>query len=82
MSSVLAGLEERLEGQAEVVYAKGCDLVDYNWPLSEIIPVEPRPEDIAMMDEAVKLVESSDVAVVVLGGGQRTCGENKSRTSL
>lgn len=24
----------------------------------------------------------SDVAVVVLGGGQRTCGENKSRTSL
>ena len=82
VTSVLAGLEERLEGQAEVVYAKGCDLVDYNWPLSEIIPVEPRPEDIAMMDEAVKLVESSDVAVVVLGGGQRTCGENKSRTSL
>ena len=80
--SVLAGLKDRLDGHAEVVYAKGCDLVDYTWPLSEIIPAEPRQEDLAMMDEAVKLVEDSDLAVVVLGGGQRTCGENKSRTSL
>ena len=26
--------------------------------------------------------QEADVAVVVLGGGQRTCGENKSRSSL
>ena len=82
VTSVLAGLKDRLDGHADVVYAKGCDLVDYTWPLSEIIPAEPRQEDLAMMDEAVKLVEDSDLAVVVLGGGQRTCGENKSRTSL
>lgn len=82
VTSVLAGLKDRLEGKAEVVYAKGCDLVDYTWPLSEIIPADPRPEDLEMMEEAVEQVENSDVAIVVLGGGQRTCGENKSRTSL
>lgn len=82
VTSVLAGLEARLEGKADVVYAKGCDLVDYTWPLSEIMPVEMRPEDKAMIDEAVSAAEQSDVAIVVVGGGQRTCGENKSRTSL
>ncbi|MBO8448485.1 MAG: glycoside hydrolase family 3 C-terminal domain-containing protein [Bacteroidetes bacterium] len=82
VTSVLEGLRSRLDGLAEVVYAKGCDLVDYTWPLSEIIPAAQRPEDKAMIAEAVAAAESSDVAVVVLGGGQRTCGENKSRTSL
>ncbi len=82
VTSVLEGLRTRLEGQAEVVYAKGCDLVDYTWPLSEIMPVEMRPEDKSMMDEAVAAASGSDVAIVVVGGGQRTCGENKSRTSL
>ena len=80
--SVLSGLKSRLDGLADVVYAKGCDLVDYTWPLSEILPAEQRPEDKAMISEAVAAAESSDVAVLVLGGGQRTCGENKSRTSL
>ena len=31
---------------------------------------------------AVDNARKSDVAVVVLGGNNRTCGENKSRTSL
>ena len=82
VTSVLDGLRTRLEGKAEVIYAKGCDLVDYAWPLSEIMPVDMRPEDRDMIDEAVAAARESDVAIVVLGGGQRTCGENKSRTSL
>lgn len=80
--SVLAGLQARLEGIAEVGYAKGCELVDSQWPLSEIMPVEMNEEEKAMMNEAVTLAEESDAVVVVVGGGIRTCGENKSRTSL
>ena len=38
---------------AEVVYAKGCDLVDSRWPISEILPEEPNAEEQAMIDEAV-----------------------------
>lgn len=82
VTSVLEGIRTRLDGIAEVSYAKGCDLVDYSWPLSEIMPVEMREEDRRMIDEAVRAAAESDVAIVVLGGGQRTCGENKSRTSL
>ncbi|MDE5732582.1 MAG: glycoside hydrolase family 3 C-terminal domain-containing protein [Bacteroidales bacterium] len=80
--SVLDGLRTRLEGVAEVGYAKGCELVDGTWPLSEIMPVAMNADEERMMAEAVELVEASDVAVVVVGGGVRTCGENKSRTSL
>ena len=34
------------------------------------------------MDDAVKLASESDVIIAVVGGGQRTCGENKSRSSI
>ena len=34
------------------------------------------------IEKAVSQTKQADVAVVVLGGGQRTCGENKSRSSL
>ena len=80
--SVLQGLRKALDGKAEVVYAKGCELVDAAWPDSELIPTDPTPEEAAQIAEAAKLAANSDVAVVVLGGGTRTCGENKSRSSL
>ncbi len=80
--SVLEGLRTALEGKAEVVYAKGCDLVDKTWPDSEILPTDPDAEELAGIAEAVQAAESSDVAILVLGGGPRTGGENKSRTSL
>jgi len=80
--SVLEGLRKALDGKAEVVYAKGCDLVDATWPESELIPVDPTPEEAAEIAKAASLAAESDVAVIVLGGGMRTCGENKSRSSL
>ena len=80
--SVFKGLQTALAGKAEVVYSKGCELVDANWPDSEIMPFDMTPEARTMMDEAVKVASQSDVVVAVVGGGQRTCGENKSRTSI
>lgn len=80
--SVLAGLRKILDGKAEVMYAKGCDLVDSNWPDSELFGAEMLPRDREMMDEAVGIAAKADVVVAVMGGGQRTCGENKSRSSL
>ena len=80
--TVYEGLKTALEGKAEVLYAKGCDYVDSQWPDSEIYGFEPTADELASIAEAVKLAESSDVAVAVLGGCIRTCGENRSRTSL
>ena len=80
--SVLRGLQDILPSGVKVDYAKGCDLVDAAWPESEILPVEPTKEECRAIAEAVRTARRSDAVVLVLGGGMRTCGENKSRTSL
>lgn len=82
VTTVLEGIKEKVAGKAEVLYTKGCDLVDANWPESEIIDYPLTSDEKKGIDIAVENALKSDVAVVVLGGGQRTCGENKSRTSL
>ena len=82
VTTVLEGIKDKVSGKAEVLYTKGCDLVDANWPESEIIDYPLTADEKKDIDKAVENALKSDVAVVVLGGGQRTCGENKSRTSL
>lgn len=82
VTTVLEGIQAKVEGRAEVVYTKGCELVDAHWPESELIDYPLTADEQAEIDRAVKNARQSDVAVVVLGGGQRTCGENKSRSSL
>ena len=82
VTTVLEGIRKKAQGKAEVLYTKGCDLVDAHWPESEIIEYPLTPDEQAEIDRAATNARQADVAVVVLGGGQRTCGENKSRTSL
>lgn len=82
VTTVLEGIQEKTKSKAEVLYTKGCDLVDAHWPESEIIDYPLTDDEQAEIDKAVENARQADVAVVVLGGGQLTCGENKSRTSL
>ena len=82
VTSVLKGIQEKLEGKAEVLYTKGCELVDTNWPESELMEYPLSENEQEEIEKAVSQTKLADVAVVVLGGGQRTCGENKSRSSL
>lgn len=82
VTSVLQGLKNILPQQVKINYAKGCELVDANWPESEIIRYSLTDQEKSEIDQAVQAAKESDVAIVVLGGGQRTSGENKSRTSL
>ena len=82
VTTVLEGIHEKAQGKAEVLYTKGCNLVDAHWPESEIMEYPLTPDEQAEIDRAAANARQADVAVVVLGGGQRTCGENKSRTSL
>ncbi|MDO5418736.1 MAG: glycoside hydrolase family 3 N-terminal domain-containing protein [Bacteroides sp.] len=82
VTTVLEGIQEKTKGKTEVLYTKGCDLVDAHWPESEIIDYPLTDDEQAEIDKAVENARQADVAIVVLGGGQRTCGENKSRTSL
>ncbi len=80
--SVLDGIRASVPQGVEVVYAKGCELVDDNWPDSELMdyPLTQREKD--SMATAYAVAREADAVVLVLGGGTRTCGENKSRSSL
>lgn len=82
VTTVLDGIKKKLEGKADVAYAKGCDLVDSRWPESEIVHMPLTPEEKKDIEESVDTAKDSDVIIAVLGGGTRTCGENKSRSSL
>ena len=82
VTTVLEGIQAKVEDKAEVLYTKGCDLVDAHWPESELIEYPLTDDEQAEIDRAVANARRADVAFVVLGGGQRTCGENKSRSSL
>lgn len=82
VTSVLDGIKNNLSDKCEILYEKGCDLVDANWPQSEILREDLTATEREGIERAVKVAEQSDVAIVVLGGGFRTCGENHSRSSL
>lgn len=82
VTTVLQGIKEKVGENIRVLYTQGCELVDKNWPESEILPQEPDAKERAEIEKAVENARKSDVAIVVLGGNNRTCGENKSRTSL
>lgn len=66
----------------EIIYEKGCDIIDKNFPESEIIDEPLTTEEQEMIDRAVKAANESEVAIVVLGGSEKTVREYYSRSSL
>lgn len=79
--TVYEGIKNHLPG-VEVKYARGCEIIDKNFPESELIEFPMEAGETKLMDEAVQLAKQSDVAVVVLGGSEKTVRESLSRTSL
>lgn len=80
--TVLEGLRRKLGSEVDVRYAKGVEIAGDNWPRIEILPEPLSAIERAGIDEAVRAATGADVAVVVLGDGDRTVGESLSRTSL
>lgn len=81
IKTVYKGIKEYLP-DADVRYAKGCDIVDKYFPESELYTVPLDAEEQAMMDEALSLAQESDVVIMVLGGNELTVREEYSRTNL
>ncbi len=80
--SVLEAFRDKLGSDVNVMYSKGCNIVDPNWPESEILPSEPSAEEIADINDAVEKAIKSDVVILVLGEDNNTVGESNSRTDL
>ena len=66
--SPLEGIKTFVGDRATVSYVQGCDLVDANWPDSELFPTPLTRQEQAGIDEAVALARESDVVVAVMGG--------------
>ena len=82
VTNVLEGIQTYVGKQAEVIYAKGCEVVDETWPESEIIPTPLTNEEKSAITEAVEQANLSDVIIAVLGEDEARCGESKTRTCL
>ena len=80
--TVFDAIKAKLGDRARVTYAKGCDVIDDNWPESEILPSPLTAKERDGIQEAAKIAAESDVAVVVLGDQASTVGESASRSSL
>lgn len=66
----------------QVSYAKGCDVVNKNWPNSELVAEPLTDAEKKMMDEAVEAAKNVDVIVACLGEDYDRVGESRSRTSM
>lgn len=81
IKTIYRGLKEFLP-DADIRYAKGCDIIDPYFPESELYDVPLDSVERKNIEEAVALAKDSEVAVLVLGGNEKTVREEYSRTSL
>lgn len=81
IKTVYKGIKEYL-ADADVNYAKGCNIIDKYFPESELYNIPLDSEEQTAMDEAITLARESDVVILVLGGNELTVREEYSRTSL
>lgn len=81
-TSVFQGIKNYAGNKANVNYVKGCDIVDPDWPGSEIIPTPLSIKEQSDIDAAVEQAKKSDIIIAVVGEDEKRVGETKSRTSL
>ncbi|MFL5811442.1 MAG: glycoside hydrolase family 3 N-terminal domain-containing protein [Flavisolibacter sp.] len=82
MISVLAGLKQLAGDKINLVYEKGCDVINEGWPETEIIPTPLSSGEKDSIGRAVAAAANADVIIAVLGEDEKTVGESLSRTSL
>ncbi|MBN2519502.1 MAG: glycoside hydrolase family 3 C-terminal domain-containing protein, partial [Bacteroidales bacterium] len=80
--SVLEGIKGMVNENIEILYEKGCEVIDENYPESEIMDFEISPKEQNQIDNAVKKANISDIIIAVLGETEDIVGEGRTRTSL
>lgn len=81
-TTVLSGIKQAVSNKANVVYEKGCEVVNAGWPGTEIIAAPLTAEEQDRINKAVAAAKNADVIIAVLGEDQNTVGESLSRSSL
>lgn len=81
IKTVYQGIKELLP-HTEVIYKKGCDIIDPHFPESEILDFPKTAEEVQLIEEAIRAAKQAEVVVMVLEGNELTVREDRSRTSL
>ncbi|MGB4205988.1 MAG: beta-glucosidase BglX [Bacteroidales bacterium] len=85
--TVLKGFRDAVSDQAEIIYAKGCNIIDDPEYIRRIAAhggldadTLKTPEE--LLDEALKAARNSDVVVAVMGEAAEMSGESASRSDI
>ena len=81
--SILAGLENRLRSQVDILHAKGCVVVNQdhrnafaNWKMeAKDLKIVSDADNRELIVEAADLAANSDLIILVLGDSELTCRE-------
>lgn len=82
VTSVLEGIKNKVSNETKVTYVKGVDVIDDNYPESDIMDTPLSDDEIEGIQQAVEAANKADVAILVVGEDDRTVGESHSRVSL
>ena len=80
--TILAGIRQKLGSQTEIVFEKGVDVVDEDFPGSDVLKAPPSDKVLAGIEAAVKAARSAEVVILALGENDSICRESASRISL
>ncbi|HEY0244929.1 MAG TPA: glycoside hydrolase family 3 N-terminal domain-containing protein [Mucilaginibacter sp.] len=80
--TVYDGLKNALPSSVNILYAKGCDHTDKNFPESDIEDFAVTDEENKALDEAVAAASKADVIFLAVGDNENTIGETHSRLDL
>lgn len=80
--TMLGGVREYLGDSVEVMYEKGCDVVDADFPVSDVMPFPITDAESLMMQRGVEKASEADVIIAVMGESDDIVGESHSRVSL
>ena len=74
--SVLQGIKDKVGTQGEVVYALGCKITETDpvWSADKVVLGDPAL-NAKRIQEAVKVAEKSDIAILALGDNEQTSRE-------
>jgi len=83
--SPLDGIKQKLNGNAEVVFSKGCSISgseEIGWNEEEDRPILKKLDETKSIKDAASLAATSDVAVLVLGTNLSVANEAADRIDL
>lgn len=79
--TVVEGIKKQMP-KADILYEQGCEIVDANFPESDLFDYPLTLDEKNKIDRAVDAARKSEVAIVVLGGSEKTVRESYSRSDL